>query len=134
MAEIEPNRSSNRTWHLVATLPAGLFILMARVAPPVLWNADGLVYCGPLVTAAFIALPAATLSLPRFLLPPSVRQAVVGALSYRYPERYSSAPSPCSGPAGCARTPSATASSAIHAGEVCCAASGLPKSRVVHQL
>lgn len=84
MAEIEPNRSSNRAWHLVATLPAGLFILMARVAPPVLWSADGLVYCGPLVTAAFIALPAATLSLPRFLLPPSVRQAVVGALSYRW--------------------------------------------------
>ena len=87
MAEIEPNRSSNRAWHLVATLPAGLFILlhlMARVAPPVLWGADGLVYYGPLVTAAFIALPAATLSLPRFMLPPSVRQAVVGALSYRW--------------------------------------------------
>ena len=87
MAEIEPNRSSNRAWHLVATLPTGLFILlhlMTRVAPPVLWGADGLVYYGPLVTAAFIALPAATLSLPRFLLPPSVRQAVVGALSYRW--------------------------------------------------
>ena len=72
LAEIEPNRSSNRAWHLVATLPAGLFILlhlMAWVAPPVLWGADGLVYYGPLVAAAFIALPAAPLSLPRFLLP-----------------------------------------------------------------
>ena len=37
---------------------------------------------GPGLT--FITLPAATLSLPRFLLPPSVRQAVVGALSYRW--------------------------------------------------
>ena len=64
MAEVKPDRPANRAWHLVVTLPAGLFILLhllARVAPPALWGADGLLYYGPLVTAVFIALPLATM-------------------------------------------------------------------------
>jgi tetratricopeptide (TPR) repeat protein len=74
-----PDRSRDRNWLLPVALPAGIFLLLhllARLAPSALWGADSLVYYGPLVTALFIAVPLACLTLPRTIFPAAVRGLV----------------------------------------------------------
>jgi tetratricopeptide (TPR) repeat protein len=73
-----------RSFHLVATLPAGVFLLLhllALVEPPALWGADGLVYYGWLMTAAFILIPLVALTIPVAVLPAPLRQLLARAFA-----------------------------------------------------
>ena len=82
LAEPQSDRQLERSWHLVVLLPAGLFVLLhllAGILSPALWGADSLLYYGPLMTATFIALPLAAMTVPLSVLPGSLRPAVARA-------------------------------------------------------
>jgi hypothetical protein len=60
-----------------ATIPVVVFVamhLLARRSPAAFWGADSLAYYGPLVTAAFVAIPLAALLLPLPVAPDALRR------------------------------------------------------------
>ena len=80
-------RFRHSVWHVVATVPVALFVvlhLLAPVAPAPLWGVDVLAYYGPLMTALFLAVLLAALTLPLSTVPAAARRFVLRACLSRW--------------------------------------------------